>query len=102
MTDQDILAILTSAEAGEFCTIAELAGRCGTPRREIEAAVERLRLAGEPIVAGPDGIRYTTDVGEIRAYAKGRRSRLASIARGTRELLKTARRLDTTQPSLWG
>lgn len=108
---RDVMAILTSAEAGEWVTIDELrerinreSGRVLTvhpvSRREIEEAIQVLRLRGEPIIGGNDGLRYTTDAAEIRAYATGRRRRLISIALGTRALLRAARRLDTDQPSL--
>lgn len=97
-----LLALLHSAEAGEWSTIAEIAQRLGWSRRSVEEAIEDLRLAGEPIIAGPQGVRISNDAAEIRAYARGRRHRLASIAKGTRSLLRTARRLDTVQPSLWG
>ena len=97
----DLLALLHSSEANEWHTIANIATRLGCSRRVVEESLEHLRLNGEPIIAGKEGVRLSTDPAEIRAYAQGRRSRLASIARGTRSLLRTARRLDTSQPTLW-
>lgn len=97
----DLLALLNSSEAGEWHTIAELSQRLGWPRRTVEEAIEDARLDGEPIIAGKDGVRLSTDPDEIRAYARGRRHRLASIAKGTRSLLRTARRLDAVQPTFW-
>jgi biotin operon repressor len=55
------------------CTIESLARLCGVSRRDIEEAVETLRLDGEPIVAGPYGLRLTDDPEELSAYVKGRR-----------------------------
>ena len=101
MSQRDLLALLHAAEAGEWHTIAELSGRLGWTRRVVEEAIEALRLGGEPIIGGAHGVRLSSDAAEIREYARGRRSRLASIARGTRSLLQTARRLDATQPTLW-
>ena len=96
----DLLALLNSMEANEWATIEELTQRLHWPRRVVEESIEALRLRGEPIIAGAHGVRLSSDADEIRAYARGRRSRLASIARGTRSLLRTARRLDAVQPNL--
>lgn len=96
-----VLSLLHTAEGGEWLTLAEIAQRTGLPRRAVEEAIEALRLQGEPIIASAHGVRLSSDAAEIRAYARGRRSRLASIAKGTRSLLRTARRLDAVQPTFW-
>lgn len=97
----DLLALLNTAQAGEWFTIAELSTMLGWTRRAVEEGIEAARLQGSPIIAGNEGVRISDDPDEIRAYARGRRHRLASIAKGTRSLLRTARRLDTSQPTLW-
>ena len=89
----ELLALLHSSEAGEWHTIDEIARRLKWPRRAVENHIEILRLEGEPIIAGDQGVRLTTDPNELREYAQGRRRRLVSIAKGTRKLLSTARRM---------
>lgn len=78
----------------------------GLSRRETEGAIEALRLEGEPIVGGNEGVRLTRDASEVREYVKSRRRRLFHVALGTRALLRTARRLDDEQaqierPGFW-
>lgn len=62
-------------------------------RRDVEAAVEALRLRGEPIVGGNDGLRLTENPDELAAYVEARRRRMASIYLGSRALRRTVRRL---------
>lgn len=71
----------------EVCTMTKLS------RRDVEAAVESLRLAGEPIVGGNDGLHLTEDPVELENYVEARRRRMASIYLGSRALRRTARRL---------
>ena len=95
-----VLTILTSAEAGEWTTLDELRGRLGVSRRDVEDAIQDLRLKGRPIIGGAEGVKLSTSPQEIREYAASRRRRLVQVALGTRALLRTARRLDATQPTL--
>ena len=89
----ELLAILYSAEAGEWHTIDELAKRMHGPRRAVENAIENLRLEGEPIVAGNDGVRITDNPRELGEYVEARRRRAAEIHRGTMRLRSTLRRM---------
>lgn len=103
ITPQSILAILTSAEAGEFTTLDELRGRIGCTRREVEEAVQSLRLAGHPIVGGNEGLRYTQDPTELAVYLESRRRRTAEVHRGTMKMRTTLRRMrEATDLTLWG
>ena len=95
-----VLAILNTLEAGEWITLDELRQRLRVSRREVEEAVQELRLAGHAVIGGAEGVKLSTSPQEIREYAASRRRRLVQVALGTRALLRTARRLDTTQPSL--
>lgn len=81
-------------------TLDELAARVDAPRRDVETAVEELRLAGDPVIGGAHGVRWSRDPDEIRAYVRSRRRRELTVARGTRALMATARRLDTTELTL--
>lgn len=89
----DLLAVLYSAEAGEWHTIAELAARLHWPRRAVENAIEHLRLEGTPIVASNAGVRISTDPDELADYLEGRRRRAGEIHRGTMRLRSTLRRM---------
>jgi hypothetical protein len=72
-------------------------------RRDVEAAVESLRLAGHPIIGGADGLRLTEDPDELEKYVEARRRRMASIYLGSRALRKTLRRLrERSDLTLWG
>lgn len=93
MSTNDLLAILYSAEGGEWWTIDELRLRLRWPRRAVENAIENLRLEGVPIVAGSDGVRISTSVQELAEYVEARRRRAAEIHRGTLKLRNTLNRL---------
>jgi len=74
-------------------TIADLARNAGVSRRDVEATVEALRLEGEPIVAGNDGLRLVSAPDELAAYVEQRRHRAAAIHRGTMALRSRLRRM---------
>lgn len=93
--DQHVLAHLRDER---WRLIDTLAAICEVPRRSIEEAIERLRLSGQPVIGGASGVRLTRDPREVRAYAEDRRRRLVSIAKGTRALLRTARRMEAPGP----
>lgn len=100
MTDLDAL-VLARLEGGRWHLIDGLAHELDVPRRAIEDSVERLRLEYHPIIGGNTGLRLSDSSSEVRAYAQDRRRRLVSIAKGTRALLATARRMDGPQTVLW-
>ena len=83
-------------------TIADLALMIGVSRREIEEAVESLRLQGEPIIAGNDGLRLTEDPDELAKYVEARRRRLVSVYKGTRALRSTLRHMKEAQDEAAG
>lgn len=72
-------------------------GGLHTTRRDVEEAVESLRLAGEPIVGGNDGLRLTENPDELERYLNGRRRRMASIYLGSRSLRATLRHMREVQ-----
>lgn len=75
----------------------------GGSRRVIEEAVESLRLAGEPIIGGNDGLRLTENPDELAKYLEARRRRAAQIHRGTMRLRSTLRRMrHGSQETLFG
>lgn len=74
-------------------TIDDLRLMIHVSRREVEEAVESLRLKGEPIIGGTDGLRITEDPDELAAYLEARRRRAAQIHRGTMRLRSTLRRM---------
>jgi len=86
--ERDVLRLLRIST-----TIADLALLCSVPRRSVEEAVESLRLRGEPIVGGNDGLRLTEDPDELEAYIEARRRRLVSIYAGNRALRRTLRHM---------
>lgn len=95
--------ILTAlAVHGRWTTIGHLAASLNVPRRDVEAAIESLRLRGEPVIGGNDGVKYTLDLTELEAYISGRRLRTAAIHRGTMALRSRLRRMrHGAQTSLW-
>lgn len=88
-TPREVLRLLRTTGS----TIDELRLILRVPRREIEGAVEELRLRGEPIVGGSEGLRLTEDPAELERYIEGRRRRMASIYLGSRALRRTLRHL---------
>lgn len=83
-------------------TIEEVRAFVRASRRDVEAAVEELRLAGEPIVGGNDGLHLTDDPVELEHYLEARRRRAAQIHRGTMRLRTTLRHMrERTDLVLW-
>ena len=89
-TEQHVLAALSH---GRWQTIGDLAVVLRVPRRDVEAAVEGLRLGGAPVIAGGEGVKLTDSATELEAYIQGRRYRTAAIHKGTMKLRDTARRM---------
>ncbi len=97
-TPREVLSLLRMTGS----TINELRLILRVPRREIEGAVEELRLRGEPIVGGPEGLRLTEDPAELGKYVEARRRRLVTIYAGTRALRRTLRRMqERADLTLW-
>jgi biotin operon repressor len=75
-------------------TLAVLSEKCGLPRRAVEEELQRLRLAGVPVVTSSDGAWVSEDPEVVRECAARLRSRLINQAKTARALLRTARRLE--------
>lgn len=88
-TEHEVIHWLRLAPA----TIDDLRLMIRVSRREVEEAVETLRLKGEPIIGGADGLRLTDNPDELAAYVEGRRRRAVSIYLGTRALRRTTARM---------
>jgi biotin operon repressor len=100
-TDNRLLHTLVLS--GQTWTIEELRRLLQVPRREVEAAIESLRLAGNPVIADAHGVRLTNDPEELSAYLEARRRRLVTIYAGNRSLRKTLRRMKArTDLTLFG
>lgn len=82
--------VLARLKAGPR-TIDDLRFALGYTRRDVEAAVESLRLAGQPIIGGNDGLHLTEDPDELAAYVDARRRRLVTVYAGTRALRRVLR-----------
>jgi biotin operon repressor len=100
-TDERILHTLVLS--GQTWTIEELRRLLQVPRRDVEAGIESLRLAGNPIIADAHGVRVTNDPDELAAYLEARRRRLVTIYAGNRALRKTLRAMqERTALTLFG
>ncbi len=102
-TEADVRRLLALPAPGDW-TIEELSRALAMPRRDIEAAIETLRLEGNPIIAGARGVRLTDNPAELAAYLEARRRRLVSQYKGTRALRRALNHLrghDGQQRSLW-
>lgn len=95
--------VLATLQHGKWQTIADLGIVLHLSRRDVEAAVETLRLGGTPLIAGGDGVKLTNSPIELEAYIGGRRLRTAAIHRGTMALRSTLRRMKYgNQETLFG
>jgi biotin operon repressor len=96
--------VLSRLTDGRWRLLDGIAAELGVSRREAEAAIEELRLSGEPIIGGDRGVRLTDDPLELREYVQSRRHRALAIAKGTRQLRHTVNRLEgraASQKTLW-
>jgi hypothetical protein len=94
MTDSDrVLRLLANASA----TQEDIAKACHLPVRSVQAAIQELRLAGQPIITDPEGswrgMRLARDADEAMACAVALRRRLATQYLTYRALRGTARRM---------
>jgi len=87
------VTVLTAIKGWGPLPIAEIAALCSLSRRDVEAEVEELRLAGEPIVGDGRGLRYVEDPSELEKYVQARRRRMLSEWKGTVSLKRTLRRM---------
>src|SRR5688572_14557323 len=78
-----------------------LAERAGTTSREVELAINALRLAGWPILSDSDGYRLSQDPQEVLACSQRLRRRAVNQYRTARALRSTARRMTAPQIELW-
>lgn len=88
MTGEQTAVLATISSFGPT-PIKDIARRCALPRRDVEAAVEELRLEGQPIVGGPAGLHMAASPSELAQYVEARRRRLVSVYAGTRALRRT-------------
>lgn len=94
--------VLAALQHGRWQTLSDLGVVLGIPRREVESAVEALRLDGAPVIGGGEGVKLTTSIPELEHYIQGRRLRTAAIHRGTMRLRSTLRRMKYgAQEVLW-
>lgn len=62
-------------------------------RREVEQAIQQLRLDGKPIASGPDGVWLTNDPADLWATYSGLRGRIASQSATAWAVRRTLRRM---------
>lgn len=94
--------VLAALGHGRWQTLSGLASELGLCRRDVEAAIEALRLRGEPVIGGNEGVKLTQDPLELDGYVSQRRYRTAAIHRGTMALRSTLRRMRFgDQETLW-
>jgi biotin operon repressor len=88
MTDAErVLRLLNNASVPQ----ADLAFVLGLSIRQVQSALQSLRLEGKPILSDGDGIRLAETADEARACADALRRRLVSQYRTYRALRNTAR-----------
>lgn len=98
MIDQQILDELA---AGNWHTIGYLSEALRVSRRDIETAIQEMRLRGEPIVTGAEGVRFSLDPTEVRANAMKLRDRALTQMHTAKALDDTADRLEAAPMTLW-
>lgn len=102
MIDPADQRVLETLRHGRWSTIAGLAEVLRLSRRDVESAIESLRLQGEPVIGGASGVKLTSEPVELEAYLAQRRYRTAAIHRGTMRLRSTLNRMrHGSQQPLW-
>lgn len=90
MSDADrVLRLLSNASVKQ----ADIAFVLRLSIRQVQSALQQLRLEGKPILSDGDGIRLAQTADEARACAEALRRRLISQYRTYRALRATARRM---------
>jgi biotin operon repressor len=94
MTDSErVLRLLTNASVKQ----ADLAFVLGLSIRQVQSALQQLRLEGKPIYSDEDGMRLAQTADEACACADALRRRLVSQYRTVRALRATARRMQEAE-----
>ena len=100
----DARSLLSTLASGERWTQRDLAlaalGLAPQAIRRIQAATQEARLAGWPIVSDGDGVRLSTDPGEVAACAAALRRRAVTQWLTARALRRTADRM-RAPATLW-
>lgn len=91
MLDQELLVLRTIERYGPIPT-SDIAWLTIMSRREVEEAVQALRLAGRPIIAGAAGLSLAQTSDEVRAWLDSNDGRIRSML-ATRRAMKRARRM---------
>ena len=65
MTTAERLLYLLTIDGGSWLTIRQLAASLSVSRREVEEAIQQLRLEGNPIATGQHGVRLVNDADEL-------------------------------------
>ena len=91
----------------EPITLTDLSWALGIGRREVEHAVQELRLSGRPVVSGGSGVRLARDATEALACAARLRTRALTQMATARALRDAGRRLEAQEAAqgrltLWG
>ncbi len=93
----DARALLSTLAPGETWTQRDLAmaalGLAPQAIRRVQAAICEARLAGWPIVSDGEGVRLSSDPGEVAACAVALRRRAVTQWRTARALRRTAERM---------
>lgn len=104
MTTVERLLYLLTIDGGGWLTIRQLATSLSVPRREVEEAIQALRLDGHPIATGQHGVRLVNDADELAESNRSLHHRLKAQYQTLRAQRKAERRLrerETSQPTLW-
>jgi predicted DNA-binding transcriptional regulator YafY len=87
---------------GKPVTISQIAEDMKVSRRQVEKAIEQLRLEGSPVCTGSPGVWLSTDARELYAHADALHVRAARIHKGAEALRATARRHERVQQTtIW-
>ncbi|HET7071392.1 MAG TPA: hypothetical protein VFI40_11240 [Nocardioides sp.] len=94
--------ILDELATGKWHTLGYLSEALQVPHRDIEREVQTMRLAGHPLVTGPDGVHLSHDPAEVRATAMKLRNRALTQMVTAKALDDTADRLEAAPLTLFG
>jgi len=86
-------------------TIRELAIILAVSRREVEEAIQSLRLQGNPIATGQRGVKLANSAAELAESNRSLHHRLKAqyqTLRAQRRAEARLRERETSQPTLWG
>lgn len=89
----------------QWHTIRDLTIAAGTSRREVEEAIQQLRLEGNPIATGQHGVRMAHTADELAESNRSLHHRLKAqyqTLRAQRRAEARLRQRESTQATLWG